>query len=131
MRPGSGLILKRGEGCLIGKEVLLMVLVMTIIKKVRSHGIVLDLGEAWVTSPSRIVCLRVGVILWPYVGRIQMFWWCLVSLKYWALFKNIVWYLAVRATRIVNLRWVDLIGYGWLFGLQCFNSPYECGNLSF
>jgi len=96
-----------------------MVLVITIIGKIRSHGIVLSPGEVWVTSPSRIVHLRVGVILWPCVGRILMFQWCLVSLEYWALFKNIVWCLAVRATQIVNLWWVDLIGYDWLFGLQC------------
>ena len=41
----GGLVLKRGGGCLIGREVLLMVLVMTIIGKVRSHGIVLALRE--------------------------------------------------------------------------------------
>ena len=52
----GGLVLKRG-GCVIGREVLLMVLVMTIIGKVRSHRIVLAPGEVWVTSPSRIVCL--------------------------------------------------------------------------
>jgi len=78
----GGLVLKRGGGCLIGKKMLLMVLVMTIIGKVRSHGIVLAPGEVWMTSPCRIVRLRVGVILWPCVGRIQMFWWYLVSLKY-------------------------------------------------
>ena len=33
----SRLVLKRGGGYLIGREVLLMVLVMTIIEKVRSH----------------------------------------------------------------------------------------------
>ena len=50
--------------------------------EVRSHGIVLAPGEVWVTSPSRIVCLQVGVILRPCVGRIQMFRWCLMSLEY-------------------------------------------------
>ena len=33
----GGLVLKRGGECLIGREVLLMVLVMTIIGKIRSH----------------------------------------------------------------------------------------------
>ena len=102
---------------MIGREVLLMVLVMTIIRNVRSHGIVLTPGEVWVTSPSRIVRLRVGVILWPCVGHIQMFRWCLVSLEYWALFKNMIWCLTVRAIWIVNLWRVELIGYGWLFYL--------------
>ena len=59
----GGLVLKRGGGCLIGREVLLMMLVMTIIEKVRSHGIVLTPREVWVTSPSRIVRLRARVIL--------------------------------------------------------------------
>jgi len=40
-----------------------MVLVMTFIGKVRSHGIVLAPRDVWVTSPSRIVRLRVEVIL--------------------------------------------------------------------
>jgi len=71
----GGLVLKRGGGCLIGREVLLMVLVRTIIGKVRPHRIVLTLREVWVTSPSMIVRLRVEVILWPCVGRIQMFRW--------------------------------------------------------
>ena len=97
---------------MIGREVLLIVLVMTIIGKVRSHGIILAPGEVWVTSPSSIVHLRVGVILWPCIGRIQMFRWCLVSLEYCALFKNMVWCLLVHAIRIVNLWRIDLIGYG-------------------
>ena len=41
----GGLVLKRGGGCLIGRKVLLMVLVVTIIEKVRSHGIVLTPEE--------------------------------------------------------------------------------------
>jgi len=41
----GGLVLKRAGGCLIGREVLLMVLVMNIIGKVRSHEIVLASGE--------------------------------------------------------------------------------------
>jgi len=53
----GGLVLKRGGGCLIGREVLLMALLMTIIGKVRYHGIILAPGEVWVTSPSRIVRL--------------------------------------------------------------------------
>jgi len=127
----GGLVLKRGGGCLIGREVLLMVLVMTIIGKVRSHGIILASGEVLVTSPSRIVRLWLGVILWPCIGRIQMFWWCLVSLEHWALFKKMIWCLVVSATRIVNLWRVDLISYGWFFCLQCFNSPHEHDNLCF
>ena len=55
----GGLVLKRGRGCLIGRVVLLLMLVMTIIGKVRSHGIVLAPKEVWVISPSRIVRLRV------------------------------------------------------------------------
>ena len=94
----DGLVLKRRVGCLIRREVLLMVLVMTIIGKVRSHGIVLAPREVWVTSPSRIVHLRVGIILWPCGGRIQIFRWYLVSLEYWTLFKNMIWCLAVRVT---------------------------------
>jgi len=70
----GGLVLKRG-GCLIGREILLMVLVMTIIGKVRSHGIILAPGEVSVTSPSSIVHFRVGVILWPCIGRIKVFRW--------------------------------------------------------
>ena len=44
----GGLVLKREEECLVGRQVLLMVLVKTIIGKVRSHRIILTPGEVWV-----------------------------------------------------------------------------------
>ena len=58
----GGLVLKRVGGCLCGRNVQLMVLVMTIIEKVRSQEIVRAPEEVWMISPSSIVRLRLGVI---------------------------------------------------------------------
>jgi len=92
-----------------------------IVGKIRPGRIVLGLGEIRVISPIGIVCLWVGIMRRPWIGRVQVFRWHLLGLKNRALFKDMIWCLTIWTIRIVKWWWVDLVDIGRLF---CFHSPY-------
>ena len=66
-----------------------------IVGEIRPRRIILGPEEIGVIPLIRIVCLRVGIRRRPCVGRVQVFRWYLLGMKNRALFKDMVWCLAV------------------------------------
>ena len=106
-------ILERARWSLTGK-IYLMIGMVKIVGEIGPERIVLGPREIWVISPTGIVSLRARSALRPWVGRIHVFQWNLMSLKNGTLFKNMVQCLTIWTTRIVNwggLIWLTLAGF--------------------